>query len=75
MTESVAEKERLEMNIFLMILLLILVVAVLALIFEIYRELHCFRITRYSVWSKKLSGTARDVKILFLSDLHNRTYG
>ncbi|HJA06393.1 MAG TPA: metallophosphoesterase [Candidatus Mediterraneibacter pullicola] len=63
------------MNIFLMILLLILVVAVLALIFEIYRELHCFRITRYSVWSKKLSGTARDVKILFLSDLHNRTYG
>ena len=53
----------------------IVLIAALAAGAEVYRELHHFRITRYSVRSEKLAGLARDVKILFLSDLHDRTYG
>ena len=42
---------------------------------EIYRETHHFRVTHYDVSSEKLSGVIRGLKILFLSDLHNCTYG
>lgn len=52
--------------------ILLLAVAVAA---EIYRETHHFRVTRYDVSSEKLTGIIRDLKILFLSDLHNCTYG
>ena len=52
------------------ILLLAVAVAV-----EIYRETHHFRVTRYDVSSEKLTGIIRELKILFLSDLHNCTYG
>lgn len=62
------------MNI-LYILMILLLVLVLAAVLEIYRELHHFCITRYDVTSEKFSRTAREVKLLFLSDLHNRTYG
>lgn len=55
--------------------LLVLLLVIAAVAAEIYRETHHFRITRYDVSSKKLSGIARKLKILFLSDLHNRTYG
>lgn len=62
------------MNILYILIILLLVLA-LAAALEIYRELHHFCVTRYDVTSEKLSGTAREVKLLFLSDLHNRTYG
>lgn len=63
------------MKTFWIVLLIIVVIAAIAGVIEIYRELHHFQITRYKVGSPKLSGLVRDVKILFLSDLHNRTYG
>lgn len=42
---------------------------------EIYRELHTFHVTRYSVESGKFSSGEKKLRILFLSDLHNREYG
>lgn len=54
---------------------IILLLAAAAAAAEIYRETHCFRVTRYSVPAEKLAGIVRDVKILFLSDLHNCAYG
>lgn len=54
---------------------IILLLAAAAAAAEIYRETHCFRVTRYKVPAEKLAGILRDVKILFLSDLHNCTYG
>lgn len=42
---------------------------------ELVRELRCFRVTRYKVTSKKLSGLIEPKKIVFLSDLHNYCYG
>lgn len=46
-----------------------------AAVLEIYRELHCFSITHYDVTSRKLRGAYEDIRIVFLSDLHNRVYG
>lgn len=59
------------------ILMILAGIAILAAAasFEIYREVHHFRITRYEVKSSRLSGMRRKIKILFLSDLHNRVYG
>ena len=54
---------------------IILLLAAAAAAAEIYRETHCFRVARYSVPAEKLAGIVRDVKILFLSDLHNCAYG
>ena len=54
---------------------IILLLAAAAAAAEIYRETHCFRVTRYKVPAEKLAGILRNVKILFLSDLHNCTYG
>ncbi len=54
---------------------IILLLAAAAAAAEIYRETHCFRVTRYKVPAEKLAGIVRDVKILFLSDLHNCAYG
>lgn len=53
----------------------VLLLAAAAATAEIYRETHCFRVTRYDVSSEKLAGIIRELKILFLSDLHNCTYG
>lgn len=55
----------------LIIMFAILLVAVLA---EIYRELHSFQVTRYTVASDKLSEGKRG-RVIFLSDLHNHLYG
>lgn len=60
-------------NIGATVLVLLLIAATAAA--EVYRETHYFRVTRYNVASNKLTGITRDVKILFLSDLHNWTYG
>ena len=54
---------------------IIMLLAAAAAAAEIYRETHCFRVTRYKVPAEKLAGIVRDVKILFLSDLHNCAYG
>lgn len=42
---------------------------------EIWRELHHFRTVTYRLRSKKLKGVGEGVRIVFLSDLHNQTYG
>ena len=42
---------------------------------EIWRELHHFRTVTYRLRSKKLEGIGEDVRFVFLSDLHNQTYG
>ena len=56
---------------------ILIVPAVLAvlLIAEIWRELHSFKVTRYTVESGKLPETGGGLRIVFLSDLHNREYG
>lgn len=42
---------------------------------EIWRELHHFRTVTYRLSHKKLNGIGKNVRIVFLSDLHNQTYG
>ena len=46
-----------------------------AVVIEIYREIHCFRVTRYSLSLKKLRHLEKEIRIIFLSDLHNKVYG
>lgn len=59
----------------LTIIIILLSVCAALLFAEIWRELHSFTVTRYKVKSKKLNGIRQDVKIIFLSDLHNCVYG
>lgn len=42
---------------------------------EIWREVHHFRTVTYLIRSKKLEGIGRGIRFVFLSDLHNQTYG
>ena len=46
-----------------------------AVLAEVWRELHCFKITRYRIRTSKIKGDAGKVRIAFLSDLHNHVYG
>lgn len=62
------------MNIPMIIFLFILIAGGL-LGLEIYRELHHFWITHYTIESQKFKGFSRDLNLIFLSDLHNRVYG
>ena len=62
------------MNIPMIIFLFILIAGGL-LGLEIYRELHHFRVTHYTIESQKFKGFSRDLNLIFLSDLHNRVYG
>lgn len=62
------------MNIPMIIFLFILIAGEL-LGLEIYRELHHFRVTHYTIESQKFKGFSRDLNLIFLSDLHNRVYG
>ena len=62
------------MNIPMIIFLFILIAGGL-LGLEIYRELHRFRVTHYTIESQKFKGFSRDLNLIFLSDLHNRVYG
>ncbi len=57
------------------VLLSIAAAFLIAVFLEIYRELHHFCITRYETSSQKLAGFHGEVRIVFLSDLHNRVYG
>lgn len=60
-------------------LILVIGIVILALaaglLLEIRRELHTFRVSRYTVHSEKLSDLTQDVQLVFLSDLHNHVYG
>lgn len=47
----------------------------LAVLLEIWRELHTFRMTHYTIVSSKWAGDGAKNKVLFLSDLHNHVYG
>ncbi len=42
---------------------------------EVWRELHYFRVVTYKLTSNKLDGIEEGMKIIFLSDLHNQSYG
>ena len=54
-------------------ILFIFGILVVLMILEIVRELHCFRIRRYKIRVPGLEG--KEIKIMFLSDLHGKTYG
>lgn len=51
------------------------VVLLLAAFWEIYRELHSFQMTHYTVKSAKWPENAAEDKVIFLSDLHEHLYG
>ena len=57
------------------IIVLILVIFATAVLAEVWRELHCFKIPRYQIRTGKIKGDAGKVRIVFLSDLHNHVYG
>ena len=58
------------------ILIIAAVIIIAAICIEIYRETHNFCVTRFSVHSKKMDDLEDDkIKIIFLSDLHNKEYG
>ncbi len=63
------------MGIVWIILAVIAVILIAAAVIEIYRELHYFVVTHYELHPKKLSGSGSSVRIIFLSDLHNKVYG
>lgn len=51
------------------------IVILLGTLLEIWRETHTFRMTRYQVASPAFSGLSRALRVVFLSDMHNKTYG
>lgn len=55
-------------------LILIAVILVICIL-EWIREVNTFQITRYRITTKKLKGLERECKMVFLSDLHNNSYG
>lgn len=55
-------------------LILIGVILVLC-IAEWIREIFTFKVTHYNITSEKLNGLSQVYKILFLTDLHNNSYG
>ena len=48
------------------IIVLILVIFAAAVLAEVWRELHCFKITRYRIRTSKIKGDAGKVRIAFL---------
>lgn len=59
----------------LAVLFILVLIVVIAAAVEIHRELHHFCVTEYTVTGPKLTGLKDDATIVFLSDLHNCTYG
>lgn len=55
--------------------LILIVVILLACVAEWMREIRTFRITHYDITSHKLDGLEREQKVVFLTDLHNNSYG
>ena len=59
----------------LIIILILLVLFTLLCLAEVWRELHSFQVKRYQL-SRKFSHQRNEkIKIAFLSDLHNHSYG
>ena len=56
-------------------IVLILVILVAAALAEVWRELHCFKVTDYQIRTSKMGKNTGKVRIAFLSDLHNHVYG
>lgn len=59
----------------IVLILAVILIACAAVIFEIFRELRVFCVRRYEVDSVKIPCADNDIRILFLSDLHNWSYG
>ena len=57
------------------IIVFIIAIIIAAVLIEICRELHCFKVVTYEICSEKLKGIGSAGKIVFLSDLHNQEYG
>lgn len=57
------------------IILIIVTICIVFCLVEMFRELKDFRVTMYDIRSPKLQGLRKKKKIIFLSDLHNRSYG
>lgn len=56
-------------------LMIILGVIFLLILAEIIREITTFKVTHYEIISKKLKESTGEKKIVFISDLHNYSYG
>lgn len=59
------------MKTFIVITLFLVLLALL----EVYRELHCFKVTHYRISLPRFSGSGEEKRIVYLSDLHNHEYG
>lgn len=57
------------------IILGILIIMIVLVLLENLRELRNFKTTFYQISSPKLAKLKEDKRVLFLSDLHNRSYG
>ncbi len=55
--------------------IVVLGIVALYIILEAVRELHTFRKVYYTVSARELNGMKRSRKVVFLSDLHNASYG
>ena len=55
--------------------LILIGVVLLLCVAEWIREIHTFQTTHYKITSPKLNGLEKECKIVFLSDLHNNSYG
>ena len=42
---------------------------------EMCREQRCFQVTKYMFQTEKVSSVSGKIKIVFLSDQHNKVYG
>lgn len=56
-------------------ILIMLAIGVTAFLAESARELRSFVVTEYKIRSEKLKGLKRELRVVFLSDLHNKIYG
>lgn len=57
------------------IIIVIIFLMIILLLLECRREIKTFRTVHYRVHSEKLNGLGRELKAVFLSDLHNYVYG
>lgn len=63
------------MNIGIVSVSVILFLAITGCLIENRRELRTFQVTKYQVTSEKLRSLKRKRRVIFLSDLHNYSYG
>lgn len=55
--------------------LIVIGIVIIICVMEWLREITTFRVTHYDVQSDKLCSLSRECRIVFLSDLHNNSYG